>query len=309
MRIAVSSVRTTIGLPAAASAPSPASKPAEHRLDHFFERRPALCVQFGGKTHLGVDDPVVSPGPRRTRPRRVRARRGSASRRRCGRSPPGSARGRAWARPTTNQAASSSGSVVGRSAIALLGGELDDRDRAEAAVEVVVEEHLRGAADLLERGSCRSYDQLQHAEARAGGGSSPMDDAPSSGLACPVEALGLVGVKLQQRLALRSRRSPGLARHTTPADGADGVLLASPPCSEPPRRDPDGAGVEALHDAGAVGGHGLDVARAGQRRRRGRLPGLRPSPGSARGRSRRGAQRRDRPGSRPARASRVRARA
>ncbi len=76
-----------------------AAEAVHHRLDHLVERQPGLGAQLRGHAHLGVDHAVGARGPRRTRSSPVRWRRGAASRRRCGRTSPGRARGRcAWRR-------------------------------------------------------------------------------------------------------------------------------------------------------------------------------------------------------------------
>ena len=73
-------------------------EPFKHRLDHLFEAEAPLCVQLRGEADLGVDDPVVRQVLDTLDRRRARAPRRSASRRRCGRSPPGSERGHAVGR-------------------------------------------------------------------------------------------------------------------------------------------------------------------------------------------------------------------
>ena len=149
--MAVSNARTTIGRPAAAGAPHRLVEAREHRLEHILEPQAAFGVQLGRKTHLGVDDPVlgqvldallgdaperlgslhhadgmgealqvaheVAPGSSRHEPRRelLRIRRRQAP-------------------------------------VPLLGSELHHRARSKAPVEVIVEEHLRDTADLVESG-------------------------------------------------------------------------------------------------------------------------------------------------------------
>ena len=147
--------------------------------------------------------------------------------------------------------------------VTLLGGELHHCGRPQAAVEVIVEEHFRGTADLVEPGlgaqeiTSRTTDVGRR-------GLVAYDDRLLERLARPVEALGLVGVKLQERLSLGHL----VTRLDTAHDarrGAHSVLLACPPGPEAPRCDPDRPGVEPLDDAGAVGGHQFDVNRTGQR--------------------------------------------
>ena len=144
-RIAVSRVRTRIGLPAAAAPPSPARSPRCTAVDHLVQGQAALEVLFGGVPHLGVDDAVggevhraLARDPRQARP-------ATASRRPCGRTSPGSAPGEPESRrrePAPSSSASVGGQPRGRSPPAsstMVAGP-------QAAVEVVVQQGLRRPA-------------------------------------------------------------------------------------------------------------------------------------------------------------------
>ena len=76
--MAVSSVPTRIGCPAAAARAEPSREALLHRLDDLDEREAARDVQLGGVADLGVDDAVGREvlGALGGDPRR--ARRGSA---------------------------------------------------------------------------------------------------------------------------------------------------------------------------------------------------------------------------------------
>ncbi len=76
--------------------------------------------------------------------------------------------------------------VGGRQAsVALLGRQLDDRRRAKAAVEVVVQQNLRGRADLFESG-LGAHLITSRTTGTGAGGLSPISIEPSS--ACRAQA-------------------------------------------------------------------------------------------------------------------------
>ena len=123
----------------------------EHRLEHFLERQAALGVQLGGKTHLGVDDTVLDQV--------LDALFGDSLERFGGLH---HADGMGEALQVANKVAPGSSRYeprrellrIGRRqvAVTVLGSELHHCGRPQAAVEVVVEEHFRGTANLVEPG-------------------------------------------------------------------------------------------------------------------------------------------------------------
>ena len=149
-RIAVSSWRTTIR--PAAPRPSPSPKPSLTASTTSSRVSPLCDVLLGGVADLGVDHAVRGQVLARTRGRPGAARRRSASPRRCGRTSPGSAPASRSRPPRRTSGPASPASSAGQ-LVADLGGEVDDRLRAQPAVEVVVEQHLGGAAR-----TCRGSD-------------------------------------------------------------------------------------------------------------------------------------------------------
>ena len=143
-RIAVSSWRTTIGRRLAAI---PSSKPVLHGRDDLLEGEPLVEVLLGGVADLGVHDAVGGQvlhalpghpgevvGALHHRDGVVEGLQVALQRAAVGR---------------LGEPAAERLGVVGRQGVADLAGELDDRRGAQTAVEVVVQQHLRGGPDQL----------------------------------------------------------------------------------------------------------------------------------------------------------------
>ena len=124
------------------------AEPVEYRLDHLVQAQPALGVQLGGEADFGVDDPVrgqvlgalgrhPAQGVRRLHdrdrvPERVEVHL---------QVPAVRARGQ--------RAGQVLHVVAGQVGVADLAGQLKDGLRAQAAVQVVVQQDLRGGPDFL----------------------------------------------------------------------------------------------------------------------------------------------------------------
>ena len=119
----------------------------QDRLDDLVELEPGPDVQLGGEADLGVDDPVVGEvlGALGGHPLQRLAR--LHDRHRVGERlqvedevvPVGAVR---------DHLAQLLGVARGQAAVARLAGQLDNRPRAQAAVEVVVQQDLGGADDV-----------------------------------------------------------------------------------------------------------------------------------------------------------------
>ena len=236
----------------------PGAEAGQHGLDDTLQGQSRLGVQLRGEADLGVDDPVAGQVLARTPGRRARGRPPSASRRRCGRSLPGSGRGPAGS-ASSHEPASQLLGVVGRQAlVAAWRPPVDQRGRPQAAVEMVVEEHL-GARRICSRpgaaGSASAEaqpDSLEHelARARRPGRASPVTShRAAQGLAGALQAAGVVGVQLQDGLPFVHR----LARLDQAAH--PGARAApGPPCGPPGAQAPGGhadrPGFEAVQVPG-----------------------------------------------------------
>ncbi len=177
-----------------------------HRRDDLVERQPARDVLLGGVAHLGVDDAVRGevldalagdPGDRRTV---LHDGDGVVEGLEVADERPGVGR--------LGEPAPQRRRVGGRELVADLGGQLDDRLRSQAAVEVVVQQHLRGAVDLVTGRSAH-----RHIQALPAPGLCSAPCAPSP----------------------RSTTSPRLpARRSAPASGSRSTRPGSTPSPTPP---------------------------------------------------------------------------
>ena len=117
------------------------------------------------------------------------------------------------------------------------------------------------------------------------GGDRTADAAASSAGRDPA---GVVGAQLVEHVAGRAPRSPGRRCSTTPARGADRVLLAGPAGAEPPGGHADRVRVDRRHVAvagrpGPLASRGPSAAaRPGRRPGPGSSPATSPSPGRRR---------------------------
>ena len=216
VRMAVSSAYTRIG-----RFLLPAGEAVEDRLDHLVEGEAAFGVQLGGEADLGVDDAIggqvlgalLGDPPQRVRslhdadrvPERVQVqvqvaavRAGGQHRRQLVR-------------------------IVGRQAVvAGLPGELDDGFRAQAAVQVIVQQHLRHGADLVKCRAHLTYAPTSSATSAAlitlttsgvrGGGALPIVTAPAASSASSAGANRARRRRAARVWAARGGRGPLASR-------------------------------------------------------------------------------------------------
>ena len=130
----------------------PRRNPSTHRLHHLVEREPLAQVLLGREPHLGVDDAVGGQvlgallGHARERVLRLHHADGVVERLEVEHEVlPGGAFGE-----PAGELGLVGGGQARRSPCSR--GQLDHRGRAQAAVEVVVQEHLRRPAQLVEGG-------------------------------------------------------------------------------------------------------------------------------------------------------------
>ena len=152
--MAVSSVRTMIRFPAAAASRSPSTNPSSTASMTSVEREPLADVQLGREADLGVDDAVGGevlralgrdPGER---PAGLHDADGVREGLEVALEGAGVGR-------LDEPAAERLGVGRGQRVVAGLGGQLDDRGRAQPAVEVVVQQRLGRAPDRRPRAARR----------------------------------------------------------------------------------------------------------------------------------------------------------
>ncbi len=129
-------------------------EPGQHRVDHRIEREPAVDVQFGGETDLGVDDVVIGQV--------LDALVGHPVQRlRCLHHPDRVGEG---FQVTLERSAVRRRAEQGRQLIDTSGGQLDvtvlfgqfhHRGRAQPTVEMVVQQRLRRVPDRVQGQRCR----------------------------------------------------------------------------------------------------------------------------------------------------------
>ncbi len=129
----------------------PLPEPFLHRLHDGGQRETALGVQLGGEAHLGVDHAVLGE-VERALPRHPHERVGRLHHPDGVREGRQVRRQRAGVRGLPEPDAEVVRVARRQVAVAVLLGELDDGLRAQPAVQVVVQEHLRRAPDLLRYG-------------------------------------------------------------------------------------------------------------------------------------------------------------
>ncbi|GAA2915289.1 hypothetical protein GCM10020221_08730 [Streptomyces thioluteus] len=150
--MAVSSAPTRMRWPFAFARRVALAEALVDRLDDLFEGEPGLQVLLGGVAHLGVDDAV--------RGQVLGALGGDPDQRLAGLHDGAGVREglqvalqRARVGGLAEPYPQLLGVGLGEAVVAGLAGQLDDRGGTQAAVEMVVEEHLRGATDLFGRGN------------------------------------------------------------------------------------------------------------------------------------------------------------
>ena len=173
--------------------PAGAAEPEalEHRLDDLVERQAAVDVQLGGEADLGVDDAVV---------RQVLGALGRHPHERVlGLHDPDRVLERleveveVVAVGALREPLGQLVDVGGGEGVAGVSCELDDRRRAEAAVEVVVQQHLGSPPDLVEGGCSHAPGYrppgIQRMVAGDGGAGDARAPAPS-GVDAPTDGRG-----------------------------------------------------------------------------------------------------------------------
>ena len=283
-----------MGRPAARGLLHAGGEAGQHRLGDRLQAEAVLGVELRGEADLGIDDPVVGQvldalaGDTLERLRRLHHGDRVLEAFEVADQVP------AWR--LGHEPAAELVWVLGREVLVADGvRQLHDRRRPEPAVEMVVEEHLGGAADLFEAGcgivialryqprharDRRPFSLVHHASQlhppHSGASANPFDHErgraggwppwlPRARRGAPPSRApgGPASSVCSSRSGWPLYRLSRLDQAAHPGAGAHRVFLSGSARPQAPGGDADGAGFQAAEKPVALGQHGLDHRAAG----------------------------------------------